>query len=224
MVIPGELVAEGDYMLGDGVYREKDKVYSSVLGLLDIKGKGIRVIPLTGKYLPKVGDFVIGMINDIEFSNWYVDINSAYSAVLNASDYFRDIDPFQADLSKVLGMGDTIFARVREITPRKKVYITMKERGARVLKKGRLVEVTPPKVPRIIGKKGSMLSMIKRGTGCKILVGQNGRVWLDGKPEIVDIAARAIGRIEEEAHTAGLTDRIKNMIKEEREEYESRRT
>jgi exosome complex component RRP4 len=217
MVIPGEFIAEGGYKLGSGVYREDDKIYASVMGLLDIKGKSIRIIPLTGRYIPKVGDYVIGIINDIEFACWYVDINSSYSAVLNANDYFREIDPFQTDLSKILTVGDTIFARVREITPRKKVYITMKERGLRVIKKGKIVEMTPTKVPRIIGKKGSMLNILKKETRCRILVGQNGRIWLDGASEMVEIATKAIEKIEREAHTSGLTDRVRNMIIRERE-------
>ncbi len=217
LVIPGELVAEGDFKLENGVYREDNKIYSSVMGLLDIRGRTIRIIPLTGKYVPKVGDFVIGIISDIEFSRWYVDINSAHSAVLNSSDYFRDIDPFQTDLSKILSLGDTIYAKVREITPRKKVYITMQEKGARIIKKGKVIEVTPTKVPRIIGRKGSMLSMIKKKTRINILVGQNGRIWLDGSPEQTDLVTKAIEMIEREAHTAGLTDRVKNMIISERE-------
>ena len=217
IVIPGEELAEGDYKIGDGVYRDKNKLYSSVLGLLDLKEDGVRVIPLRGKYMPKLDDFVIGTIVDIEFSNWYLDINSAYSAVLNAGDYFRDIDPFQADISKVMGIGDSIFAKIREITPRKKVYVTMKEMGARTLNGGKLFEVTPTKVPRMIGKKGSMLSMIKKETGCNIVVGQNGMIWLDGKFELMDLATKVVKIIEEEAHTTGLTERIKSIIIKESE-------
>jgi exosome complex component RRP4 len=135
---------------------------------------------------------------------------------LNASDYFRDIDIFKTELIKILAPGDLIFARVREVTPRKKVYISMKEREARVIKGGRILKVTPPKVPRIIGKRSSMISMIKRETKCRILVGQNGRIWISGKPELAEIAAKMIERIEEEAHTSGLTNRIKETIKKEK--------
>lgn len=212
MVIPGELIAEGEHKLGEGVFREQGKIYSSVMGLVDEKKGYIRVIPLTGKYMPKVEDFVIGKIEDVQFSHWEVDINSAYSAILNASDYFREIDIFQTALVKVLAPGDLIFAVVREITPTKKVYVTMVDRGARILKGGRLLKINPTKVPRVIGKNSSMISMLKKEVRCDILVGQNGRIWLNGEAERVNLAVKAIELIEREAHTAGLTERVKNMI------------
>lgn len=217
MVIPGELVVEGEHKLGGGVYREGNSVYSSTLGLLDEKSGYVRVIPITGKYIPKVGDFVIGKVEESQFSNWYVDINSAYTGILNANDYFRDVDPHEIDLNTILAPGDVIYAKVREITHSKKVYITMAERRARVLKKGRLIDMVPVKVPRLIGKKSSMISMIKEESKCKIIVGQNGWIWMDGKPATVDLVVRAIKRIEEEAQKSGLTDAIKKMIIEERE-------
>jgi exosome complex component RRP4 len=217
MVIPGELVAEGPIKLGDGVYREGEKIYASIMGLLDHKKDFIRVIPLAGKYIPHVGDYVIGVVIDAMFSGWEVDINSAYNGILNGRDYISDIDIFQTSLVEILSPGSMIFASVREITPTKKVYITMTDRGARVLRDGRLLTINPTRIPRLIGKKSSMISMIKREAQCNILVGQNGRVWLNGKPELVDLAARAVERIEKDAQTAGLTDTIKKMIIEERE-------
>ncbi len=217
IVIPGELIAEGERKVGEGAYREGGRIYSSVLGLLDEQPDFIRVIPLAGKYIPKVGDFVVGTIVDSQLSSWSVDINSAYNGVLNASDYFRDIDPFQTDINKVMAPGELIYAVVREITHSKKVYITMAERGARTLKNGRLVEVAPPKVPRVIGKKSSMITMIKKESGCNILVGQNGWVWIDGKPNVSDIVVKALRKIESEAHKAGLTDSVRDMIIKERE-------
>jgi exosome complex component RRP4 len=217
MVIPGELVAEGAMTLGNGVYREGNKVYASIMGLLEQRRGYVKVIPLTGKYVPKVGDFVIGKITDVTLTNWDVDINSAYNAILNPRDYFRDIDIFQTSLLKILAPGDMIFASVREVTPTKKVYIAMTNRGARILRGGRLLTINPAKIPRVIGRKSSMISMIKKESRCRILVGQNGRIWFKGKPELVEIAVKAIKRIEREAHISGLTDRIKKMIIEERE-------
>ena len=67
-------------------------------------------------------------------------------------------------------------------------------------------------MPRLIGKKGSMINMIKDKTGCKIVVGQNGLVWVKGKQEMEQIVKDTIKLIEKEAHTSGLTDRIKNRL------------
>jgi exosome complex component RRP4 len=216
MVLPGEFIIEGDLKLGEGVFREKERVYSSVMGLLDLKENYVRVIPLTGRYIPKERDFVVGEIKDMDFSSWYADIGAAYSATISARDYFYERDGFQEDISKAMRVGDAVYTMIREISPRKRVFLTMKERGARKLKGGRIIEVTPAKVPRIIGRKGSMISMIKKETGCQILVGQNGRIWIDGKPEMADFVVKLIEKIEKDAHTSGLTESIKNMIIKER--------
>jgi exosome complex component RRP4 len=70
----------------------------------------------------------------------------------------------------------------------------------------------------VIGKKGSMISMIKQETGCHIILGQNGVILVTGKnPEDEELAIMAIHKIEEEAHTTGLTDRILQMIRREKE-------
>lgn len=216
MVLPGEFIVEGDLRLGEGVFRENKSVYSSVMGLLDLKENYVRVIPLTGRYVPKTMDFVIGEIEDMDFSNWYANIGAAYSATVSARDYFSERDGFQEDISKAMRIGDTVYAMIREISPRKRVFLSMKERGARKLRGGRIIESVPAKVPRIIGRKGSMISMIKKETGCQVLVGQNGRIWIDGTPKMADLVTKVIEKIEKEAHTSGLTESIEKTIEKER--------
>ena len=216
MVLPGEFIVEGDLRLGEGVFRENKSVYSSVMGLLDLKENYVRVIPLTGRYVPKTMDFVIGEIEDMDFSNWYANIGAAYSATISARDYFSERDGFQEDISKAMRIGDTVYAMIREISPRKRVFLSMRERGARKLRGGRIIESVPAKVPRIIGRKGSMISMIKKETGCQVLVGQNGRIWIDGTPKMADLVTKVIEKIEKEAHTSGLTESIEKTIEKER--------
>jgi exosome complex component RRP4 len=216
MVLPGEFIVEGDLKLGGGVFREDKRVYSSVMGLLDLKENFVKVIPITGRYFPKANDFVVGEIEDMDFGSWYANIGAAYSATITAKDYFSERDGFQEDISKAMRIGDAVYAMIREISPRKRVFLSMRERGSRKLRGGRIIEVTPAKVPRIIGRKGSMISMIKQETGCRVLVGQNGRVWIEGTPKKMDLVVRIIERIEKDAHTQGLTENIKNMIMKER--------
>lgn len=216
MVLPGEFIVEGDLKLGSGVFREDKRIYSSVMGLLDIKESFVKVIPITGRYTPKANDFVIGEIEDMDFGSWYTNIGAAYSATITAKDYFSERDGFQEDISKAMRIGDAVYAMIREISPRKRVFLSMRERGSRKLRGGRIIEVTSAKVPRVIGRQGSMISMIKQETDCRVLVGQNGRVWIEGAPERMDLVVKAIERIEKDAHAPGLTQSIKNMIIEER--------
>ncbi len=82
---------------------------------------------------------------------------------------------------------------------------------------GLVISIDPPKIPRVIGRSGSMIKMLKDLTKCNIFVTQNGRIWLKGE----DIAHErllidAVRKIEKEAHTVGLTDRMSEYIKDEK--------
>ena len=214
LVVPGDLLAEGDYLLGEGTYSQENNVYANTLGLLDNKENFIKIIPLSGKYVPRPKDLVIGVVTDVAFSSWYVDINSPYSGVLNvanATERFVNLD--EEDLTKIFDIGDVILAKVANVSQSMMVGMTMKDRGLFKLNEGRLISISPTKVPRVIGKKGTMVKLLKDYTGCKITVGQNGRVWVSG--ENMDLAIKAIRQIEELAHTSGLTDRIREFLEKE---------
>jgi len=215
IVVPGDVLAENDYLAGRGTFKEDSKICSSVVGLVAIREKKISVIPLHSKYIPKRGDVVIGEVTDIRFSMWNLDINSPYSGILPASDVFGKE---KRELSKAFDIGDVLFLRVVDVDEVKKVKLGLKGRGLGKFRGGILINITPTKVPRLIGKKGSMINMIKDHTKCDIVVGQNGVVWVKGKPSMERVAEKAINVIEEEAHTSGLTDRIKNMLDEILEE------
>ena len=216
VVVPGEVLAEGmGYLPSYGTYREGDKILASKLGLVNVEGKVIKLVPLAGKYLPKRGDTIIGMVTEILMSGWRIDTNSAYSAVMNMKDASSEFIPKGADLSRYFGIGDYVVAKIVNVTSQKLVDISMKGPGLRKLRGGRILHVTPPKVPRIIGKQGSMVSMIKQYTRCKIMVGQNGVVWIQGdNPDEELLAVKAIHKIEREAHTPGLTENIKAFLEE----------
>ncbi|WP_295722014.1 exosome complex RNA-binding protein Rrp4 [uncultured Methanobrevibacter sp.] len=209
LVIPGEVLAEDDFYSGRGTFKEDGKICSSLMGLVSLRNKKISVIPLKSKYVPKKGDVVIGKINDVRFSMWGVDINSPYEGILPSSEVFgRD----KKSLNKVFGVGDVLFLRVVDVDEVKKAKLGLKGRGMGKFKGGIIVEIAPTKVPRLIGKKGSMINMIKEKTGCKIVVGQNGLVWVRGDSDMEKITRDIIHVIEEQAHTSGLTDRIRDKL------------
>ncbi|MBU4536278.1 MAG: exosome complex protein Rrp4 [Euryarchaeota archaeon] len=211
LVVPGEILAEEDFHPGRGTFKEENKICSSVVGLVAIRNKKISVIPLQSKYIPKRGDVVIGEINDIRFSMWGLDINSPYSGLLPASEVFGKE---KRELEKVFKVGDVLFLRVIDVDEVKKVKLGLKGRGLGKFRGGILIYITPTKVPRLIGKKGSMINMIKDKTHCDIVVGQNGVVWVKGQTEMERIAEKVIKMIQNQAHTSGLTDRVREMLAE----------
>ena len=209
LVIPGQILADDEYYPGRGTFKEDGKICSSLIGLVSLRNKKIRVIPLKSKYVPKKGDVVIGKINDVRFSMWDVDINSPYSGILPAFEVFgRD----KKELNKVYDVGDVLFLRVIDVDEVKKAKLGLKGRGLGKFKGGIIVEISPTKVPRLIGKKGSMINMIKNKTDCKIVVGQNGLVWVKGDEDMEQLTREIIHTIEVEAHTSGLTNKIKNKL------------
>lgn len=217
LVIPGDFVGEG--RAGHGTYEEGGKVFSKFAGLAEEKNGMFFVIPLSGIYNPKTGDGVIGKVTDIIFSKFIVDINSPYEAVLplsEATDEFIDLT--KTDLTKYFTYGDLIFTEISAVSKTKNVQLSMKNRKCRKLRGGRLITVTPAKVPRIIGKAGSMVEMIKEVTQTQIVVGQNGIVWVRGDNE--DIATEAVTEIERKSHVHGLTDQIKEMLEKKVKEKE----
>ena len=179
------------------------------LGRVSLRNKKIRVIPLKSKYVPKKGDVVIGKIKDVRFSMWDLDINSPYSGILPAFEVFgRE----KKELNKVYDVGDVLFLRVVDVDEIKKAKLGLKGRGMGKFKGGIIVDIAPTKVPRLIGKKGSMINMIKDKTNCKIVVGQNGLVWVKGNEDMEQLTREIIHLIEAEAHTSGLTNKIKNKL------------
>ena len=209
LVIPGQVLSDDEYYSGRGTFKENGKVCSSLMGLVSLRNKKIRVIPLKSKYVPKKGDVVIGKINDVRFSMWDVDINSPYSGILPAFEVFgRE----KKELNKVYDVGDVLFLRVVDVDEIKKAKLGLKGRGMGKFKGGIIVDIAPTKVPRLIGKKGSMINMIKDKTKCKIVVGQNGLVWVKGDEDMEQLTKNIIHLIEAEAHTSGLTNKIKNKL------------
>ena len=209
LVIPGQILADDEYYSGRGTFKENGKVCSSLMGLVSLRNKKLRVIPLKSKYVPKKGDVVIGKINDVRFSMWDVDINSPYSGILPAFEVFgRE----KKELNKVYDVGDVLFLRVVDVDEIKKAKLGLKGRGMGKFKGGIIVDIAPTKVPRLIGKKGSMINMIKDKTKCKIVVGQNGLVWVKGDEDMEQLTKDVIHLIEAEAHTSGLTNKIKNKL------------
>jgi len=212
LVIPGdEIIKSMDYLPGRNCFREGDSIYAKKLGLVSVNRRVIYVIPLSGVYIPKAGDMVLGEISDIQHNGWVIDIKSVNEAFLPLSGVREFIDTSKTDLSKIYGMGDVVYAKISS-TNSKSVYLTMQDIRSRKLKSGRVVKMSPAKVPRLIGKEGSMINMIKNKTNCMISIGQNGLVWFEGEKEskVID----AIGLIEREAVVDGLTDKVSKLLEE----------
>lgn len=214
IVVPGEILATGmDYLPSYGTYREGDNIRAAKLGIVQIDGKVIKLTPVSGRYMPKRGDTIIGKIIDVTMSGWRVEINSPYSAMLMLKEASSEFIEKGTNLTRIFNFDEYIICGITNVSSQKLVDLTTRAPGLRKLRGGRILEVNTHKVPRIIGKSGSMVSMIKQATGCNIIVGQNGLVWLNSEDPVMEmLATETIRKIEAEAHKSGLTDRVKEFL------------
>lgn len=214
VVVPGQVVATGmDYLPAGGAFRDGDNIIASQVGIVNVAGRLIKLVPLNIKYVPKRGDRVIGRIADISSSNWYVDIGFSNEAAINLRDGSQDYIPMGADLTQYFNYGDYVIALITNVSRDKKIDLSVKGPGLRKLSEGRIIKINPAKVPRVIGKEGSMVSMVKQMTDCRIIVGQNGWIWLSCvDPENEKVALEAIKMIDERAHIHGLTSEVNNFL------------
>jgi exosome complex component RRP4 len=220
LVLPGDLL--GTHVRGGaGTYRDGESVYAACLGIRSIRDGFVSVIPLSGKYIPKRGDFVVGKVAEMTPSAWVIDLNSPYVAPLPGSETPWDAQFGEA--SKYMTVGDTVLVEIRDINEIGRVSVTMMGPNLRKLVGGQTIDVDASKVPRLIGRGGSMIGLLKRLTRCHMIVGQNGRIWLDGTVEDLTIALAAIKKIEQDAHKLGLTDAVAAYIEGMRRELDQKR-
>ena len=192
IVVPGEKIINTPVRI-ENTISDKNGTYACVLGYFDDERKSL--IPLEGLWQPRSGDNVIGVVEEDKGTMYIININAPYKGL--ALSKFIDVE---------LSPGDMVVASVKQLEKGGTVMLLRPTK----LNGGKLMAVSPSRVPRIIGKGNSMLKQITDGTGTTIVIGLNGVVWLKGGK--IDLATNAILKIVEEAHTTGLTERIKVLL------------
>jgi len=222
IVTPSQLLGDtNSSKAGRGTFIEKGKIYSERMGLLNKISDFINVIPLKGRYEPIEKDFVIGIIEEPLSSSWLVDINAPYPALLHTNEVPWDVEFGETD--KYLNRGDSIMAKILDVGIEKNIQITLKDQKDHNLYKisgGYITNIEPSKVPRLIGKEGSMITLLKKYTKCRIHVGKNGRIWIKGENEKISKVLQVIKKIETESIYYGLTDRIEGLLKKDANEVQ----
>ena len=213
-VIPGDVVTTGPFRPEQNVILDGNKIISTTIGISEIYDDSVKVIPLTGKYIPKINDLVIGKVISHTSLSWELDINSCYVGFLPAQDVFgRDFSAHADELTSKLKSGDLVAARIANFDRTRDPLVTISDRDLGKIDSGDLVKIAPSKVPRLIGKRGTMIQTIEMATNAAITIGQNGWVVVSCEsPEGLLKAKKAIKMVDEQAHVANLTDQIKEML------------
>jgi exosome complex component RRP4 len=213
-VIPGDKIIEGNYKPLMNVIKSGNYLVSTRVGIAEAGKDGVKVIPLSGVYIPRVNDLVIGKIIDRSSLSWDVDINACFFAHLPAQDVFgRDFSPAKDDMGRQLSIGDLIIARIVSFDRTRDPMLTVQDKDLGKIPYGEFIKISPTRVPRLIGKRGSMIQTIEQATQTRVIIGQNGIVVVTGRdPDGLSLAAKAIKLVEEESHTTNLTQRVKSLL------------
>jgi exosome complex component RRP4 len=213
LVIPGEIITKGeDYLPGEGTEKKGEEIIAQKYGLAEEVNKLIKIIPLSGIYQPRRGNVVIGKVENITFNGWVINIGSAENAFLSLTEVPRYVN--KDALDEVMDIGDMVIAKIWSINKRG-IDLSLKSHGLGKIEEGIIIRVNPNKVPRVIGKEGSMIKQIKDEANCHITVGQNGLIWIKGdKIENEVLAKKAILFVTERSFLGGLTDKVKEWFKE----------
>lgn len=212
-VIPGDVIATGNYRYGSNIEKRGDEYIALRVGLAEVGRDGLKLNPLTGPYLPRAEDEVIGKVADINGFGWVVDINSCFDGFLPASFVFgREFSPATHDLSSKFALGDMIGARIESYERSRDPQLSIRGHGYGKIESGEIIKISPTKVPRLIGRRGAMINMISEKTGCDVRVGQNGVVVVNGPPEGIVKTAKAIKMVDEEAHSADLMAKVEAYL------------
>ena len=195
IVIPGEVISEERKRTGAHVFVDNGRIVSETLGVVYADAALAQVVALRGKYEPILDDIVIGIVAQETFNGYLIDTGSMYNSFIS-KEAVRD----------KLERGSVVSAKVVSVSEIGEVELE-EPRG---FFGGELIRIAPVKVPRVIGKQGSMLNVLKNGTNCNIVVGRNGRLWIKGGN--TSLLRRALDFIEAHSHESNLTQRIEEFL------------
>jgi exosome complex component RRP4 len=211
LVLPGQEIPGRGLKPGPGTYRVGGRIYASVLGLLNVREGTAEVVALSGRYVPKPGDLVVGTVTDAQTTFWLLDIGAPRWAPLHMTGTPWKVDI--GDTERYLRIGDSVLVRVESLEATGRIGVTMLGEGLGKLEGGTIVRITPARVPRVVGRKGSMIDTISRMTGAQVSIGQNGRVWVGGSPEAIHRVSEVLQMIEEHGQRSGLTSHVEEYLR-----------
>ena len=195
ILIPGDNLKKKDI----NSYERENNYYSKYILLVN-EDKTTR---LFGYYMPEVNDIVIGKVIDVLSNGWIIDINSPYMGKLSLKD--TGVDP-----NDLYTYGDYILCQIIKMTKNKLIDLEIKKKEK--LNDGLILKVDPARIPRLIGKNSSMLNLIKEYLKIDIIIGKNGRIYLNGNINDILKAVDIIRFVINNSYKRGLTEKVKEIL------------
>ena len=216
LVTPGMTIGSLTGMrVGSGAIVHNDEIIATKLGWVRENNGTISVDPINSPYIPRSGDLVIGNVAEVRNNLWFMDINGSFQGLLPMS-----LAPWKVEYGQArqhMDVGDSSLARVQEVDECHNVVLTMKGVGLRRLTQGSLHSVPINHLDRLRGEGNATLQRLRDACDCRIIVGENGKVWVDGDAEGTAWARQAFDLVRNSGHKdtfeADLTALEKNTPK-----------
>ncbi|HVY01419.1 MAG TPA: KH domain-containing protein [Candidatus Nanoarchaeia archaeon] len=211
VVVPGEIIISGeDYLPSEGTRREGNDILASRFGIAEEMGRVIKVMPVSGAFVPRRNQIVLGRVTDINHAGWLVDIDWASTAFLPLEASPRYVT--KSEMDQYLNIGDVVMAKIWNVKA-KGIDLSLEGNGLGRAEGGFMFKISTNRVPRVIGRDGSMVNLIKNKTSCDIAVAQNGWVWIKGQSVDSEIRARkAVEYVVDNFFVQGLTEKMEEWF------------
>jgi exosome complex component RRP4 len=229
LVIPGEVIAEGDdFLRGHGTYVEKlndkERLVASVCGHVERVNKLVSVIPMASNlYQGQVGDLIVGRIVSIQAARWKVEIGDACkTAILPLSGVHLPggvqrvrTQEDSREMRLLYQEGDLVTAEIHNVHHDGTLMLHTRSLKYGKLENGCLVVIPPSLIAR---RKNHFCDI----DGITLLLGMNGYIWIQRefpKSEDAQLAEHQEKMKRQHAQTPVFPDerqriaRIRNSIK-----------
>ena len=212
LVTPGMTIGSLSGMrVGSGAISQNDKIIATKLGWVRELNGTISVDPISSPYLPRSGDLVIATVAEVRNNLWFMDINGSFQGLLPMS-----LAPWKVEFGharKHMDVGDCVLARVQEVDECHNVVLTMKGIGLRKFSQGSVIEVGVNLLDKLRGENDSVINSIRESSDCRIVLGQNGRIWVDGDENGTSWMRDAINMAVAEGHKEDFNNKLSELIR-----------
>lgn len=164
------------------VFEGGGEIIAAVSGAVEITDKVVSVKGRFSRYVPEIGDVVVGRVVEIIGNKWTVDINCSQAAVMLLSNVSepggilrRRGRSDELTMRQLFDQGDIIAAEVQRISPDGVPFLQSRagNKYGRITSVGRLVSV---RASLIKSSKHHFISFPEYSTN--LIIGTNGNIWV----------------------------------------------
>ncbi|MGB1587981.1 MAG: hypothetical protein ACPHJD_04110 [Poseidonia sp.] len=210
LVTPGMAIGpSAGKRAGSGIIAADDNFIATRVGWLKEFNNTVSVDPIYSAYMPRSGDLIVGIVAEVRNNLWFMDINGSFQGLLPMS-----LAPWKVEFGAArqhMDIGDVVLARVQEVDECHNVVLTMKGVGLRRLNQGAVENVPVQHIDRLRGTNNEHLQRLRDLTDCRVMVGENGRVWIDGSSEGIAWARKGIHELTAEGHRTDIQTILDNL-------------